>query len=71
MDGDSEKYKHKNLKSIGSMDNDDCPVFQSNGLRHSPILVDTGNWKFVGSEFRFVLYCGIILWTIHLVSTLI
>jgi hypothetical protein len=71
MDGDSEKYKYKNLKSISGMGNDDRSVFQSTRFRRSSILVDTNNWKFVGGEFRFVLYCGIILWTIHIVSTLV
>lgn len=68
MDVDSEKYKGRNIKPIGNMGNDDSPILQSNGIRHRTVLVNTGNWKFVESEFRFVLYCGIFLWAIHFIS---
>jgi len=71
MDGDSERHKNKNIKPIGNMGYDDSPVFQSTGFRRSSILVNIGNWKFVEGECRFVLYCGLVLWTIHLISNII
>lgn len=71
MDGDSEKYRNKKTRQDSNIINDDCAVLQPDGIRHSSILVDTGNWKFVESEFRFVLYCSIVLWTIHFISTII
>lgn len=71
MDVDSEKYTGRNIKPACDMGNDDSSILQSNGFRHSSILVDTGNWKFVEGEFRFVLYCGIVLWAIHFISIFI
>jgi hypothetical protein len=71
MEGDSERNKDKHIEPIGNMDYDDSPVFQSTGLRRSSILVNIGNWKFVESECRLVLYCGLVLWTIHFISNLI
>lgn len=71
MDGDSEKRSSKKTGQDCNMVDDGGPVLQSNGIRHSSILVDTSNWKFVESEFRFVLCCGVILWVIHFISTII
>lgn len=71
MDGDSEKHRNKNNGQNGDLVNDGGPVFQSTGIRHSSVLVDTSNWKFVESELRFVLCCGAILWIIHFISSLI
>jgi hypothetical protein len=71
MDGDSEKRGNKKTRQISNSVDDGGPVLQSTGVRHSSVLVDTGNWKFVESELRFVLRCGVILWTIHLISTII
>ena len=71
MDGDSEKSRNKNNGQNGDLFDDGRAVFQSDGIRHSSILVDTGNWKFVESELRFVLYCSIVLWAIHFISTII
>ena len=71
MDGDSERYRNENIKSTGNMVDDDCPILQSNGLRRRTILANTDNWKFMESEFRFVLCCGIILWSIYFISIFI
>ena len=71
MDGDSEKHSSKKTGQDCDRLDDGGPVPQSNGIRHSSILVDTSNWKFVESEFRFVLCCGVVLWAIHIISNLI
>ncbi len=71
MDGDSEKRSSKKTGQNGNMVDDGGPVLQSDGVRHSSILVDTSNWKFVEREFRFVFYCSIVLWAIHFISTII
>lgn len=52
----------------GNMEHDDSSLLQSVRFRHSSVLVDTSNWNFVAREFRFVLYSGIVLWAIHLLS---
>jgi hypothetical protein len=71
MDGDSEKNRNKRAGQNSDPINDDSAVFQPTRIRHSSILADKSNWKFVESELRFVLCCGIILWTIHFISTVI
>jgi hypothetical protein len=71
MDGDSEKIRNKSNGQDCDMVNDGGAVLQSDGIRHRSILVDTSNWKFVESELRFVLYCSIVLWAIHFISTII
>jgi len=66
MEGESSK---KNKKTgPRNLEHDDSSILQSTGVRRSPILVDTSNWKFVESEFRFVLYSGVVLWIIHFIS---
>ncbi len=67
MDPDSEKYKtnKNNQVELGNMVHDVSPVFQPFGVRRRPILASRDDWKFVMGEFRFVLYCGIILWVIY------
>jgi hypothetical protein len=70
MDPDSEKYtkiKNNQIES-GNMVHDVSSLFQPFGVRRRPILADRDNWKFVMGEFRFVLYCGIIFWTIYAIS---
>ena len=67
MDPDSEKYKTNKNNQVkpGNMDYDVSPVFQPFGVRRRPILASRDDWKFVMGEFRFVLYCGIVLWVIY------
>ena len=67
MDPDSEKYtkiKNNQIES-GNMVHDVSSVFQPFGVRRRPILADRDDWKFAMGEFRFVLYCGVILWAIY------
>ena len=70
MDPDSEKYKTNkdNQVKSGNMVYDVSPIFQPFRVRRRPILVDRDDWKFVMGEFRFVLYCGLILWAIYALS---
>ena len=46
-------------------------VLQSLWVRCRTIFPDITNGKFMESELRYVLYCGIILWAAHLVSKII
>ena len=76
MDPDSETYtknpKDKNNQiESGNMVHDVSPVFQPFRVRRSPILATREDWKFVTGEFRFVLYCGIILWTLYTFSRIV
>ena len=73
MDPDSEKYtKDKNNQiELGNMVHDVSPVFQPFRVRRSPILASREDWKFASREFRFVLYCGIILWTLYAFSKIV
>jgi hypothetical protein len=73
MDPDSENYtKNKNNQiESGNMVHDVSSIFQPFGVRRRPILADRDNWQFVTSEFRFVLYCGIIFWAIYALSHIV
>ena len=76
MDPDSETYtKNKPNKDnqIESCDmvHDVSSVFQPFGVRRRAILVDRDDWKFVMGEFRFVLYCGTILWAFYALSHIV
>ena len=42
---------------------------QSFWLRCRSVFPNTTDGKFMESELRFVLYCGIIFWLIHLLLT--
>jgi hypothetical protein len=64
------KNKNNQIKS-GNMVHDVSPIFQPFRVRRRPVLVDRDNWKFVTSEFRYVLYCGIIFWVVYALSTII
>ena len=46
-------------------------ILQSLWVRCRSIFPNTTNGKFMESELRYVLYCGIILWAAHLVSKII
>ena len=56
---------------IGNLQGDDAllgSVLQSFWLRCRSILPDVTDGKFMESELRYVLYCGVILWIAHLLS---
>jgi hypothetical protein len=73
MDPDSEKYKTNKNNQIepGNMVHDVSPLFQPFRVRRRPILADRDDWKFITSEFRYVLYCGIIFWAIYALSHIV
>jgi len=68
MEGDSGGHIEKIKRQASGMDYDDSAIFQSSWIRRNPVLVDRDDWKPMASQFRYVFYCGIILWSIHLIS---
>ena len=69
MEGDSRQQE--NIKSDHSnMVHDGSSILQSSWIRYSTILANAGDWQSMGRQFRFVLYSGIVLWSIHLISLL-
>ena len=43
-------------------------ILQSLWVRCRSVLPDITDGKFMESELRYVLYCGVILWIAHLLS---
>lgn len=68
MEGDSRGYIEKTKKQASSLEHDDSTIFQPSWVRYNSILVDRDDWKSLVRQSRYVFYCGLILWTIHLVS---
>ena len=67
MEGDSRQQE--NIKSDHSnVVHDGSSVLQSSWIRHSTVLANACDWQSMGRQFRFVLYSGIVLWTIHFIS---
>jgi hypothetical protein len=46
-------------------------IFQSLRIRCSSIFSNTTDRKFMEGELRVVLYCGILFWSIYLLSKII
>jgi hypothetical protein len=68
MDGDSRNLeKNSNRQSSDSV-HDDRSVLQSVRVRRCPILANRADWDIMESELRLVLYSGIFLWALHLLS---
>ena len=72
MDADGDQ-KNKILKTKGNKTKHPKgwsfnvgSIFQSIGIRRSPIFTNIMDRKFMESELRFVLYCGGIFWLIYL-----
>ena len=68
MEGDSRGHIEKLKKQTSNVDNDASTIFQSSWVRHNTVLDNSSDWKSLVRQFRYVLYCGIILWTIHFIS---
>jgi len=69
MEGDSRQQE--NIKSNHcNMVHDGSSVLQSSWIRYSAVLANASNWQSMGRQFRFVLYSGIVFWSIHLISLL-
>ncbi|NBO23314.1 hypothetical protein EBU94_08260 [bacterium] len=74
MDDGDKKIQIQNIRKKtenGDLQGHDLvsgSIFQSLWVRCRAIFPDITNGKFMESELRYVLYCGIILWLAHLVS---
>ena len=70
-DGEKQNLeKYISREHISGKSNDGI-IFQSFWIRCRPIFSNIVDRKFMESELRFVLYCGIIFWTIFLLSKVI
>ena len=75
-DGDSKTYnKTKKKRTSNTFFKrhvfDVSTVLQSFWVRCRTIFPDSTDRKFMESELRFVLYCGILLWSLYLLFTII
>ena len=68
MDGDSRNLEKNINRKSGDQMYDDRSFLQPIRVRHSSVLANISDWNVMESEFRFVLYSGIIFWTLHLLS---
>ena len=73
MDADGDQ-KNKILKTKGNKTKHPKgwsfnvgSIFQSIRIRRSPIFTNIMDRKFMESELRLVLYCGVFFWTLYLV----
>ena len=74
-DGDSKTYnKIKKKRTSNSLSKRYVPdvssVLQSFWIRCRTIFPNSTDGKFMESELRFVLYCGIFLWSLYLLYTI-
>ena len=72
-DGDkkTEKQTIRKEAEVGSLQGDDPlpgSVLQSIWIRCRSIFPDITNGKFMESELRYVLYCGVAFWLAYLLS---
>jgi hypothetical protein len=72
MDDDEKQNLEKNLprQSITTIFNA-SPILQSFWIRRDSIFFDIINRKFMESQLRVVLYCGILFWSLLLLSQII
>ena len=70
-DGDQKnkilKTKGKNTSCIKRHDANVSTILQSVWIRCRSIFPVCTDGKFMESELRFVLYCGVLFWTLYLV----
>lgn len=71
MEADSREYNEKTKKPSINMEHDGSPIFQSAWVRRNSVLVDPDDWKSLARQFRYVFYCGVVLWAIHIISVAI
>jgi len=68
---DSDSSQQENIEGDSSnLVYDARTFFQSFWVRYCTVLVNVTNWKFMESQFRFVLCSGCILWIIYVLSIL-
>lgn len=75
-EGDSKTNKKiKKARTSNSVSKryvfDVSPILQSFWVRCRTIFPDSTDGKFMESELRFVLYCGVFLWSLYLLFTII
>jgi len=68
MEGDSRNLEKNTDWESGDQMHDAGTLFQSIRLRRGPVLVDRNDWNVMESQFRLVLYSGILFWALHLLS---
>jgi hypothetical protein len=68
MNSDINFQENTQSDQPGELDNDDGPLLQSFRVRCGAVLADSFNWRLMESEFRFVLYSGIVIWAIFILS---
>ena len=68
-DGDSKRPKNKIAQGQSSdLEHDGSPVPQSSRIRRGTVLANWSDWKSMVRQFHYVLYGGIILWLIYVIS---
>ena len=60
--------QYTKTESSNSLSNDG-DVFQSFWVRYCTVVADTKDRKFMESQCRFVLYCGIIFYFIYSITS--
>jgi hypothetical protein len=72
MDDDEKQNLEKNIprQSISTFFNVGS-IFQSIRIRRNSIFFNIIDRKFMESELRVVLYCGILFWSLLLLSQII
>ncbi len=71
-DGDSKSFKQikRKTKQIDAIERhgiNDSSILQSIWVRCRTIFPNITDGKFMESELRFVLYSGIVFWTLYMV----
>ena len=68
MDGDSTNLEKNTNWESGDSLYDDRTVLQPVRFRRGPVLANRNDWDVMESELRLVLFSGVFLWTVHLLS---
>jgi hypothetical protein len=70
MDSDLKTEKHTETEQPCELDDDAGPLLQSFWIRCCAVLANPFNRDSLASEFRYVLYSGVVLWTVFIFSNL-
>lgn len=71
MEGDSRGYIEELNRKAGHVEHDDRVIFQPTWVRYNSVLVSESDWKSLARQFRYVFYCGTVLWAGHLITVAI
>ena len=71
-DGEKQVYVAENVsrQSLTDISNDGT-ILKPIWVRRGSILSDIMDRKFMESQPRFVFYCGIVFWTLYLLSKVV